>query len=396
MSIGTSPLTFAFASSSDPTSPLVAAMVSSRGLIPIFGITGNNGNSEVERGIMTVPDLTDWFTRLNKSSFKNSGPTGSWQNEWWAVHNYLLYGGSCLIGGTGSTGDYYSPTGGLTATDTPLHNKSYASFDVVFDSGNTFSAVAAASVATTRKDCIGIVGNYTKITGLPLGSSYTNHFADFGVTSDSEYVMFVAGRKKYTAGVGNAVTIKDSNISPDVAGCFARTVRDNNIWITPAGKTRGGIKSVLSLEQNFSDSDSNYLIEGNVNPVKVFPGEGTYLMGNETSYTGSEQYLNKVNVAALVIYLKKQILPIAESFLFELNNPFVRSKLISSVTPLLERVKSAGGIQNYRVVCDATNNTSDIIAQNKLIADIYVSPILSTEVITINIINTTTSQVFSS
>jgi hypothetical protein len=37
-----------------------------------------------------------------------------------------------------------------------------------------------------------------------------------------------------------------------------------------AGKNRGAIKGILSLQQNFSESDSVNLLNGRVNPVKTF------------------------------------------------------------------------------------------------------------------------------
>ena len=125
---------------SEPASPLIAGVVSFKGLIPIFGTTGINGTTaETDIGIMTIPSYNDWVSRLNSSVYQSTGPTGAWAGEWWAVYNYLQYGGGCLVGGTGTTGDYYGGVGGvLTASNTPLHNKSISSFDVVFDAGNTF------------------------------------------------------------------------------------------------------------------------------------------------------------------------------------------------------------------------------------------------------------------
>lgn len=384
---------FTTTTTSEPASPLVAGVVSFTGLVPLFGTTGSNGTSEVETGIMTVPNVNDWVSRLNSSSAGAAGPTGGWADEWWSVYNYLQYGGSCIVGGTGSTGDYYFSNGVLGVTNTPIHNKSYAAIDVIFETGNTFSAGAAVNAATSRGDCIAIVGNYKRLTGLPLGSSYTNQFSDFGVTSSSEYVVFVAGRKKYTAGVGNDVIIKESNLSADVAGCFARSARDASIWSSPAGKTRGRILGVMALQQSFNDSDSSYLISGKVNPVMVFPGEGTYLMGNKTAYSGTAS-LDSINVASLTAYLKRELLKISRNLLFEINDSVTRQKFIGQAIPVLDKVIAGNGITDYRIVCDETNNTPAIVQQNKLVADVYIKPTFAADTIVINIVNTNTSQAF--
>jgi phage tail sheath protein FI len=377
----------------ESASPLVAGVVSYNGLIPLFGTTGSNGTSETEIGIMTVSSLTDWTARLNKTQFRTTGPTGAWAGEWWAINNYLLYGGSCIVGGTGSTGDYYFSSGVLGITKTPLHNKSLAKVNVIFEAGNTFSAGAAVNAAMSRQDCIAIIGNRNKISGIPLSANYDSRESDFGVTLSSEYVMYVAGRKKFTAGVGTSVRILESNLSPDVAGCVARSAK-TNIWVSPAGKIRGRILGVVSMQQNFSDTDSQYLLGGDVNPIMVFPGEGTFFMGNQTSYTSTGP-LEKINTTFMVIYVKNELLRVAQDLLFEINNASTRQRFVNSATPILEYVKTTNGIQNYRIVCDDTNNTTQTVAEGKLIADIYVQPSYAAETIVITIINTDTSEAFT-
>ena len=375
-------------------SPLVAGVVSFNGLVNLFGTTGTNGTSETEIGLMGVSSVNEWFNRLYSRNVGLSGPTGSWAGEWWSVHNYLQYGGICFIGATGSTGDYYNATGVLGITNTPIHNKSLARIDVVFEAGNTFSAGAAVNAAMTRKDCVAIVGNYKRITGIPLTTTYANQQADFGVTFTSENVVYVAGRKKFTAGVGTTVNILEADLSPDVAGCVARCARDANIWTSPAGKTRGRILGVVAMQQNFSETDVSYLNAGDVNPVTVFPGEGTFLMGNNTSFTGSG-YLTKINGILLVAYLRKQLTSIAQKFLFEINDARTRQRVVAALSPVLEGVKTGNAISDYRIVCDETNNTAATIADNKLVIDVYISPYNTAETLVITIINTNTSEAFT-
>jgi len=382
---------------SEPTSPLIAGVVSFNGLIPIFGTTGANGTpQEVQTGLMNIPSYNDWVARLNSSSFQTTGPTAAWAGEWWSVYNYLQYGGICLVGGTGSTGDYFSASGVLTASNTPLHNKNISTFDVVFDSGNTYSAQAAYSIATTRKDCIAYIGNFQNISGLPLSTTYSGQTGDFGITlgiTGTEYVSFVAGRKKFVSDVGQSTgVIYQTNLSADVAGCSARAARSNNVWTTPAGKIRGRILGVVSLQQNFSTADSDYLYAGKVNPVKTFPGEGTFLMGNKTSYSGTG-VLGSINVVAMLAYLKKELLNIANSFLFEVNTPELRQEFISGAVPILESIKSGNGIYSYTIVSDSSNNTSTTIAANKLIVDVILKPTATAETIVITVINSDTSEI---
>ena len=378
---------------SEAASPLVAGVISSKGLIPLFGKTGSNGTSEVEIGLMGVSSVNQWFSRLYASTAGKSGPTGAWADEWWAVHNFLQYGGTCLIGATGSTGSYYSANGTLNITSTPLHNKALADIDVVFETGNTFSCGAAVNIATTRQDCLAIIGNNQKITGIPLSTTYSNQLLDFGTTMSSEYVVYVAGRKKFTAGVGQNVIISENNLSPDVAGCMARSAREYSLWSAPAGKIRGRILNVVSMQQVFSETDADNLIAGNVNPVIVYPGEGTFLMGNETSYA-STGALSKISNSTMITYLKKELLTIAQGLLFEPNDTTTRQRAVSSMTALLNTIKGGRGISDYRVVCDETNNTDETVLAGKLVIDVYINPIYTAETLVITIINTSTSEAY--
>ena len=96
----------------------------------------------------------------------------------------------------------------------------------------------------------------------------------------------------------------------------------------------------------------------------------------------------------MVAYLKKSLLAIANTLLFEANTPDLRQRFISTAIPILESIKSGSGIVSYTIVCDSTNNTATTIAANKLIVDITIRPSASIETITITVINSDTSEVF--
>ena len=90
-----------------------AATLSTNGLIPTLGIT-----AEIEAGLMTVANKTEWLSKLSDKGY-STGPTGAWKGEWLSVYQFLDYGyGTCYVGGTGSTGSYT----GFSLASTPLHN----------------------------------------------------------------------------------------------------------------------------------------------------------------------------------------------------------------------------------------------------------------------------------
>lgn len=375
---------------------LKAGMVSYNGLVPLFGITGSDGTSETETGLMTVSSLNNWLGRLSDSQFSTSGPTGAWANEWFSVWNYLQYGGSCVVGGTGSTGAYYNQNGILGITNTILHNKNQTQLDIVFDSGNTFSIAAAASVAQTRTDCLAIIGNYKNISSLNLGSAYDGFTADFGAKYTGEYVVYIAGRKKFTYVNNGVATVYDAALSPDVAGCFARTAKTENIWVTPAGYTRGRILNVVYMTQKFSDSDITYFTQGGVNAIYSLPGEGTFLLSNQTANVTGTSAKTKINNMMLSLYLQKELTTILKRYLFQQNNTNTRQQVINSSTPVLDSILANGAISSYTLICDESNNTTAVVDAGDLILDVTIGLVVPAATVTVRVINSATGEVIVS
>jgi phage tail sheath protein FI len=64
----------------------------------------------------------------------------------------------------------------------------------------------------------------------------------------------------------------------------------------------------------------------------------------------------------------------AKSFLFEFNDAFTRSRFAATVEPFLRDVQGRGGLQDFAVVCDDSNNTPEVVDRNEFRGDIYVKP----------------------
>ena len=54
------------------------------------------------------------------------------------------------------------------------------------------------------------------------------------------------------------------------------------------------------------------------------------------------------------------------------------------INPFLRRVQAQRGITDFRVVCDDTNNTGQVIDNNEFIADIFIKPAKSINYIQLN------------
>jgi hypothetical protein len=94
----------------------------------------------------------------------------------------------------------------------------------------------------------------------------------------------------------------------------------------------------------------------------------------------------------LFIFLKNAIGAAAREKLFELNDFETRMSFINAVNPLLRRIKASRGVYDYRVVCDESNNTADIVDSNQFVADIFIKPTKSINFIRIRFVNKNTGD----
>ena len=179
-----------------------------------------------------------------------------------------------------------------------------------------------------------------------------------------------------------------------VAGTVVFTDRATDPWFSPGGFNRGQIKNVQKLAYNAGEPERDRLYQKSINPIVSFTGEGTVLFGDKTLLAKPSAF-DRINVRRLFIVLEKSISRAAKFTLFEFNDEFTRAQFVALVQPFLEDVKGRRGITDFRVVCDETNNTPEVIDSNRFIGDIYIKPNRSINFIQLNFIAVRTNVNFS-
>ena len=182
-------------------------------------------------------------------------------------------------------------------------------------------------------------------------------------------------------------------LNADVAGLCARTDAVAEPWFSPGGLNRGQIKNVVKLAYSPDKTDRDTLYKKGVNPVVSFPGEGTVLFGDKTLLAKPSAF-DRINVRRLFIVLEKAIATAAKFQLFEFNDAFTRAQFRNLVEPFLRDVQGRRGLTDFRVICDETNNTGEVIDRNEFVADIYIKPARSINFISLNFIATRTGVSF--
>jgi phage tail sheath protein FI len=154
------------------------------------------------------------------------------------------------------------------------------------------------------------------------------------------------------------------------------------------------IKSVVKLAVNAGKTERDDLYKNGVNPVVNFPGQGTVLFGDKTLLAKPSAF-DRINVRRLFIVLEKAIATAAKYQLFEFNDSFTRAQFKNLVEPFLRDVQGRRGVTDFRVKCDDTNNTGEVIDRNEFVADIFIKPNRSINFITLNFVAARSSVSFN-
>lgn len=183
-------------------------------------------------------------------------------------------------------------------------------------------------------------------------------------------------------------------LNGDIAGLCARTDYTNDPWFSPGGMNRGQVKNVVRLAFNPSKVERDTLYKKGINPVVAFPGQGTVLFGDKTLLAAPSAF-DRINVRRLFIVLEKSVATAAKFQLFEFNDGFTRAQFKNLVEPFLRDVQGRRGITDFRVKCDDTNNTGEVIDRNEFVADIFIKPNRSINFITLNFVAARSSISFN-
>jgi len=243
----------------------------------------------------------------------------------------------------------------------------------------------ATIASTQRKDCVvvaspsrNIVVNQTNtntlVTNTKTWSSTIN--SSSYVILDNNYI------KVYDKYRDQYVFIP---AAPATAGIMAASDNSSAPWFSPAGQRRGQYFGVTSLAYNASKSQRDTLYKAGVNPIVNLPGQGILLFGDKTKL-GRPSAFDRINVRRLFLVMERAIKAAAQNVMFEFNDEFTRAEFVNIVEPFLREIKGRRGITDFRVVCDETNNTPNIIDNNQFVASVFVKPARSINYVTLNFV----------
>ena len=269
------------------------------------------------------------------------------------------------------------------------------SFILTGDGNQTVAIHAINNIAEVRKDCLAIISprraDVVNNSGY-VGAEMDDIIAFRNLLPSSSYAV-MDGNYKYAYDKYNDL-YRYVALNGDTAGLMVRTDNERDPWYSPAGFNRGQVKNVIKLAFNASKGQRDQLYKAGVNPVVTFPGQGTVLFGDKTLLSKPSAF-DRINVRRLFIVLEKAISTSAKFTLFEFNDEFTRAQFRNMVEPFLRDVQGRRGIYDFKVVCDNSNNTGEVIDRNEFVGDIYIKPARSINFIQLNFVAVRTGVEFS-
>jgi hypothetical protein len=205
---------------------------------------------------------------------------------------------------------------------------------------------------------------------LSLGPSFT-----WGLPSEDQGAKFIG---VFSPNVIIRENNKNISIPPaaDVSNNFIRKFVNGEPFAIVAGPRRGVISNpkFVKMEYDFLLKDRESLEPLGVNPIVTVKNVGPMIFANQTAYQRTLSAFNNLHVRDLLITIEDAIEEILGNYLFEFNDASTRLEIRSIVETYLDTVRNAGGVFNYAVIMDDTNNTDAIIDLNFGILDVAIEP----------------------
>jgi hypothetical protein len=356
-------------------------------------------------GVSKSSDAKDSVGRSNY--YKNVLNSRS-QYIWWTGHPATANNWGSLANGVAFDSNHDSDESTVSlaagADGTIIEENLRAAFDLfandelvdvnlifVGDASATVGDYVIDNVAEVRKDCMVFISPAADSVIDNAGSEATAIVAEVASYTRSSFAVMDSGYKyMYNRYTDQFVFVPCNG---DTAGVCANTDTVADPWFSPAGYNRGAIKNAVRLAYSPNKSDRDALYKAGVNPIVGFPGSGIVLFGDKTLLEKPSAF-DRINVRRLFIVLEKAIATAAKFQLFEFNDAFTRAQFKNLVEPFLRDVQGRRGIYDFRVVCDSTNNDSQVVDANQFVADIFIQPAKSINFIQLNFIATRTGIAF--
>lgn len=227
----------------------------------------------------------------------------------------------------------------------------------------------------------------TSLSNWGSNASLVSEDGDKGLVASDEYMAFFYPWGITSDNLGNKIVVPPSYM-------MLRTIALNdNVsypWFAPAGTSRGVINNadaVGYIDKNkewqtvaLNTGQRDTLASIKVNPITFIQGSGFVNFGQYTRASNASS-LDRINVARLVVYLRRQFSLLSRPYLFQPNDEATRRQIKHAAESMLVELMGQRALYDFVVVCDTTNNTPARIDRSELYLDVAIEPTKAVEFI---------------
>ena len=315
----------------------------------------------------------------------------------WVSQNAVAEDGGPQFGRLGQRAQVVEAFKALIDTNATIRDTDTLGFNLMATPGYPEAIQNMIGLNTSRGITAFVVGDTpfrleptgTKLSEWGLNTNKALDNGDLGATSFDEYMAMYYPSGYTNDNTGNKIVVPPSHM-------MLRTIINSDAksypWFAPAGTRRGGVDNATSvgyitgegefktvaLHQGLRDVLQDPRIA--INPIATLTGVGVLAYGQRTRAKNASA-LDRINVARLVCYLRKQLDVLARPYLFEPNDAQTRREIKAAAESLMLELVGQRALYDYVVVCDETNNTPTRIDRNELYVDIAIEPVKAIEFI---------------
>jgi phage tail sheath protein FI len=250
------------------------------------------------------------------------------------------------------------------------------------------------ALAEGRKDCLAVISPHrANVVNVNNTTTQTSNVLNYySKINSSSFAVLDSGYKYVYDRFNNE--FRYIPLNGDVAGIMARNGLENFPWFSPAGAQRGVVNNSIKLAYNPTKAQRDQLYSARINPIINQQASGAILFGDKTALSYKSAF-DRINVRKLFLTVERALESASNSQLFELNDEETRANFFNIVEPYLRDIQSQRGIEDFRVICDETNNTPAVIDNNEFRADIFIQPARSINFVTLTFVATRSGVEFS-
>jgi hypothetical protein len=240
---------------------------------------------------------------------------------------------------------------------------------------------AMPQIANDTEMSLAIVGLTRSTIGLSDTEILDEVVDDLGNRRDDTSFGALTEFNSYTFAVGQMKKYYDKyndkyrwvSVSGDIAGMMTRNDNLFGVQSPLAGFNRGKFSNFAKMLFT-SNTNQNLLSKNHINAIRFDNDYNDWYLFEYLTNTTLEEITKEANIRRMILRIKHLLKMNLKNAFFEFNNADTRGKILRKITTIFDFFKKNGGLYDYLLICDETNNTPETINANEFVLDVRLQP----------------------